>query len=816
MKNYALVRILDILYPLDREYEYIIPAVLRDEIKIGSLAIVPFGRSNMPKMAVVMGFSETSDRSVVKAIERLPDYPVYLDEEMLSLCEFIADRYFCSVGSALKMMIPPGLNMRAGERFYTVIDGDHVSNISAYAEEILGYIRANEGCSFGELSEHFENVGEQIAKLIKSGLISKEYELKEKINEKKMRFVELSISGDEAKEYLDGVKKAPSEKCVRVIELLSQYGSISESELLEYAGCTKSVVTTLEKHDIVKLYQKEIFRLPYDKKKKEININLSDEQKAAFERISELMATNEPHAVLLYGVTGSGKTNVIISAVKETIKVGKTAIVLVPEIGLASQAVELFMAHFGERAAVIHSALSVGERIDAYRMISEGKIDVVIGTRSAIFAPLENIGLIAIDEEQEHTYKSEMSPKYSAVEVAKFRAMKHGATLVLASATPSVETFYKANKGIYELITLSKRYGDAVLPEVRFADLREDDTVNPRRFIGEELKNEIAKNLENGEQTILFLNRRGYNFVVSCQKCGYVYYCPNCSVPLTVHVHGVRRGGALVCHYCGHSENMPKRCKECGSEFISSTGYGTQMLEEELSELFPEARKIRMDGDTTVAKGSHDEMYEKFRAGEADILYGTQMITKGLDFPNVTLVGIILADSFLFQNDFRAPERTFSMITQVIGRAGRSKKAGRAIVQTYAPNSEALRLAGTQDYVRFYEGDVAIRKAVLFPPFCDMALFVISGDDEKETELGAMAFFDELAKRHAVEVDKIPLKLFGPFNDTVYKLNGRYRKRIVAKFKNSQSSRRLFSELLKEFSKNKKVLISIDINPPII
>lgn len=816
MKNYALVRILDILYSLDREYEYLIPMHLRETIEIGSLAVVPFGRSNIPKMAVVVGFSETSERSVVKAIDRLPDYPIKLDEEMISLCEFIAERYFCSVGSALKMMIPPGLNMRAGERFYTVVDGDHVSNISAYAEEMLGFIRANEGCSFGELEEHFEDAGEHVAKLIKSGLVNRKYELKEKINEKKIRFISLNISSDEAQEYLDGTRKAPSEKCVRVIELLSQYGSVSESELLEYAGCTKSVVNTLEKHDIVEVFQKEVFRTPYEQKKREINVTLSEEQATAFERLKNLMATNEPHAALLYGVTGSGKTNVIISAVKETIKNGKKAIVLVPEIGLASQAVELFMAHFGERAAVIHSALSVGERIDAYRKIDDGEIDVVIGTRSAIFAPLKNIGFIAIDEEQEHTYKSEMSPKYSAVEVAKFRAMKNGATLVLASATPSVETYYKATKGIYELITLTKRYGNAVLPEVRFADLREDETVNPRRFIGEELKKEIEKNLKNGEQTILFLNRRGYNFVVNCQKCGYVYYCPNCSVPLTVHVHGVRRGGALVCHYCGHSEYMPKKCKECGSEFISSSGYGTQMLEEELGELFPEARTIRMDGDTTVAKGSHDEMYELFKSGGADILYGTQMITKGLDFPNVTLVGIILADSFLFQNDFRAPERTFSMITQVIGRAGRSEKSGRAIVQTYAPNSEALCLAGTQDYVRFYEGDVAIRKAVLFPPFCDIALFIISGDDEQETELSALAFYDLLAKRHITENEKLPLKLFGPFNDTLYKLGGRYRKRIIVKFKNSAAARQMFSSVLKEFSKNKKVLVSIDINPPII
>ncbi|MBQ6906339.1 MAG: primosomal protein N' [Clostridia bacterium] len=816
MKNYALVRILDILYPLDREYEYMIPLDLREPMKLGILVVVPFGRSNVPKMAVVTGFSETSERSVVKSVERIAEYPIELSEEMLSLCEFIAERYFCSVGSALKMMIPPGLNMRAGERFFTVIDGDRVSNVSAYAEEMLGYIRANEGCGFAELEEHFENAGEHIPKLIKAGLISRTYELKERVNEKKVRYVRLNIDPTEAQDYLDGVKKAPSEKSVRVIELLAQYGSVSESELLEYAGCTKGVIATLEKHELVEVFQKEVFRTPYEQKKKEMNVVLSDEQTEAFSRIKSLMDSNEPRAALLYGVTGSGKTNVIISAVKETISRAKKAIVLVPEIGLASQAVELFMSHFGERAAVIHSALSVGERIDAYKRISNGDIDVVIGTRSAIFAPLENIGFIAIDEEQEHTYKSEMSPKYSAIEVAKFRAMKNNATLVLASATPSVETYYKAKKGIYELITLTKRYGNAVLPEVRFADLREDETVNPRRFIGKELKKEIEKNLENGEQTILFLNRRGYNFVVSCQKCGHVYYCPNCSVPLTVHVHGVRRGGALVCHYCGHSEYMPKKCKECGSEYISSSGYGTQMLEEELSELFPEARKIRMDGDTTVAKGSHDEMYELFRSGGADILYGTQMITKGLDFPNVTLVGIILADSFLFQNDFRAPERTFSMITQVIGRAGRSEKSGRAIVQTYAPNSEALRLAGTQDYVLFYEGDVAIRKAVLFPPFCDIALFVISGDDEKETEVSALAFYDALAKRHISENEDLPMKMFGPFNDTLYKLNGRYRKRIIVKFKNSTRSRRMFASVLKEFSKNRRVLVSIDINPPII
>lgn len=803
------VRLLDTLPSVDREYSYRAPA----EAGAGMLVLVPFGRADRPVCGVVTGAATDESVLLLKHIIRILDYPIVLTQELLDLCAFLSDRCMCTYGSVMKAIIPPGFNVRADEKLFAVPIGEleAFAKLSEQCEALYAFILAHAGCRTSDLP--FDNAAKLLRPLLKNGFVRRTYEFKRRINERNERCVELMIPEEQAEMYLSGALKSPSAKALTVIELLLQNPSVTLDEITQFASCGKTVVDTLVKHNIARVYLRRTERTPPREYNKLPPPVLSDEQQKAFEQISELMDAGKPECALLYGVTGSGKTKVIIAAVQKALDCGKQAIVLVPEIGLASQAVELFMSHFGSRVTVIHSGLSAGERIDAYRRIAEGAADVVIGTRSAIFAPCDNIGLIAIDEEQEHTYLSEMTPKYSAVESAKFRSMKHNSLLLLASATPSVESFYRARKGIYKLIRLRERYGNALIPEVHFADLREDTSLTPDRMIGMQLRQEIAKNLENGEQTILFLNRRGYRSAVICRSCGQTVYCPNCSVPMALHLYRGRK--VLACHYCGASRPLDGKCPSCSSTALSYTGYGTQSLEEELTELFPEARKIRMDGDTTAAKGSHDEIYERFKSRQADILYGTQMITKGLDFPSVTLVGIILADASLYQTDFRACERTFSSLTQVIGRAGRADKAGRAIIQTYSPSHRTLVLAGQQDYDTFFSEDIMLRHAVLFPPFCDMALFIVSGEDENDVRDSSQSFAKRLVDMKQESCPEQAMILFGPFDDVLYRLDGKYRRRIVVKFKNSLPMRDVFRRAMQRKNKD-TTYISADINPSVI
>lgn len=806
------VRLIDVPHALDKDYTYFAP----ENILRGSLVEVPFGRTDRPYAAVVLGECETPENVTPKCISRVLDYPVRLTEELLGLCGFVAERCLCTFGSVLKTVIPPGFNIKADEYVDAVStdDLDAFKSISAQCEELYRFISAKGRCRVTQLP--FEDVNKLLRQLGEHGLISRSFELARRINEKNEKYVRLSISAENAEMYLTGELKPPSEKAGRVIELLLQNPVVGASELSDYAACGPSVLKTLEKHGVIEFYSRRAERTSYIAGTERLPMpTLSHEQQKAFDEVSALMDSKKPKAALLYGVTGSGKTKVVLAAVKKALDSGRQAIVLVPEIGLAAQTAGIFLSHFGDNVAVIHSALSVGERLDAYRRIAEGRANIVVGTRSAVFAPCSNIGVIAVDEEQEHTYRSEMSPRYNAIEVAKYRCATHDSLLMLCSATPSVESFHRAENGFYTLIRLSERYGNAVLPEVSFSDLREDDTLAPDRMIGADLKREIAANLERGEQTILFLNRRGYNSAVICHRCGHSIECPNCSVPLSLHVTAHAR--ILTCHYCGYTRPLDSTCPACSSAALGFVGYGTQRLEEELNELFPSAAKIRMDGDTTVVRGSHDEIYTRFKNREADILYGTQMITKGLDFPSVTLVGVILADASLYQSDFRACERTFSMLTQVIGRAGRAEKAGRAIIQTYSPSHRILELARRQDYDTFYREEILLRRAVLFPPFCDMGLIHISGQLEREVCEASGWIAERLLRLRETECPKEPMILFGPFNDPIYRLNGSFRKRLVIKFKSNTSTRRILANALEGFSsKYKKTYASADINPPMI
>ena len=584
--------------------------------------------------------------------------------------------------------------------------------------------------------------------------------------------------------------------------------------LFAATGTGNAQLKALKAAGAVEVRMESVYRNPYaDLKAEDGKKNvLSPHQTRAFDTLCALYASGEAKCALLYGVTGSGKTRVMKAMIDRVVESGRGVIVLVPEISLTPQTVGLFCSFYGERVAVLHSSLSAGERYDAYRRIAEGMVDMVIGTRSAVFAPLPNLGMIIIDEEQEHTYKSDMSPKYHARDVAAFRLGRCGGLLLLASATPSVESYFKAKSGIYSLVELTERYGNARLPEVYIDDLRKNALGGNLSPFGNLLSEKLSETLANGDQAILFLNRRGYNAFLTCRDCGEAVLCPHCSVSLTRHKHG--RADHLLCHYCGYRSEIPKVCPTCKSGHLAFMGYGTQKVEEEFAARY-DRMLMRMDADTTTQKSAYDRMLSDFRAHKADVLLGTQMVAKGHDFPDVTLVGVLNADSTLYMDDFRAGERTFSMLTQVIGRAGRAEKKGAAVIQTMNPNHEVIRLAAAQDYKSFYERDIRLREAFTFPPYCDIAVLSVTSHSETDCEKCALEIFEFLRKKTTDEYKNVPIISFGPFEATVYKVDERYRMRIVLKCRRSKRLLRLLGEVLEQFgtTKYKNVTCGVDINP---
>ena len=597
------------------------------------------------------------------------------------------------------------------------------------------------------------------------------------------------------------------------------YDAITEqfapvSELYELTGAGSLQLKSLKAAGAIETKLESVWRNPYsdiriDESKQNV---LSAHQQKAFDTLASLYDADGARCALLYGVTGSGKTRVMKAMIDKVASSGRGVIVLVPEISLTPQTVGLFCSFYGERVAVLHSSLSAGERYDAYRRIDAGEVDVVIGTRSAVFAPMKNLGMIIIDEEQEHTYKSDMSPKYHARDVAAFRIGRTKGLLLLASATPSVESYYKAKSGTYTLVELTERYGSARLPEVYIDDIRKNALSGNISPYGNLLTEKLSETLACGNQAILFLNRRGYNAFLSCRDCGEAVLCPHCSVSLTRHKHG--RYDTLLCHYCGYRSSIPDTCPSCKGSHLAFMGYGTQKVEEEFYEKFS-GSIMRMDADTTQKKSAYDDMLTKFRAHGADVLLGTQMVAKGHDFPDVTLVGVLNADSALYMDDFRAGEHTFSMLTQVIGRAGRAEKKGVAVIQTMNPRHEVIRLAAAQDYKSFYERDIKLRKAFTFPPFCDIAVISITSSSESDCSKCAVEMFEFLKKKMTSEYKDVPIVSFGPFEATVYKIDERYRMRIVLKCRRSKKFLALMKEVLCTFgtTEYKSITCGVDINP---
>ena len=714
----------------------------------GTIVKVPFGKANRLRLGVITRIKDSSQGANIKPVHSVVADRFSFTEDMLGLCLFLKEYTLCTFGEAAKAVLPPGA-----------------------------------------LSDHLNVKYNKICALIKTP--------------------------DEVREILTAKGRfgIRSDGQRRIIEYLSSVERASVDEMRDSLGVTLANISALEEKGILKIDVEEAFRNPYEEYAKHPDrspIMLTRHQMAAYETIESLYSDTDAKAALLYGVTGSGKTKVIMKAIDKVLDDGKTVIMMVPEIALTPQTLSIFCKRYGDRVTVIHSSLSQGERLDAWRKIKAGEVDLVIGTRSAVFAPLPNIGMIVIDEEHEHTYKSESDPKYHARDVAAYRCGKSKALMLLASATPSLESFYKAKTGKYTLVPMRERYGGVKLPDAVIVDMREELRLGNTSPISERLLNSLTEVNERDEQAILFLNRRGYNSHINCKNCGEVITCPRCSVSLTYHTGG---GGKLLCHLCGHTEAVPKVCPSCSSENISFLGYGTQKVEGELASFLPEMPVMRMDADTTSGKLAYDKMLDDFRKEKAKILLGTQMVAKGHDFPNVTLVGVVLADTSLYVSDFRASERTFSLLTQVIGRAGRAKDGGIAVIQTYSPKNEIIRLACLQDYDKFYEGEIAIRRELGYPPFCDMVSITVTALNERELFDGAKRLSDSMLTKLRTEYSGLPFTVFGPFEAQVYKLNEKYRMKMVVKCRLTAKTRGLFRELLSEFALDRKVTLAVDLNP---
>lgn len=605
-----------------------------------------------------------------------------------------------------------------------------------------------------------------------------------------------------------------TQKQQSVVNLLADVGAAEVNEICEFCSVGKSVLDNLVKYGICEYYKKEVFRNPYgnaDSLVDRKDIVLSAEQEKAFLTYSDMLK-NGGGTGLLYGVTGSGKTQVYLKLIDEAVDMGKDVIVMVPEISLTPQALSIFHKRYGKKVAVFHSGLSLGERNDEYKRADCGEAKIVIGTRSAVFAPLHNLGLIVIDEEQEHTYKSERTPKYNAADAANFRCKYNKALLLLTSATPSVESYSAAVNGKYKLCELNERYGKSTLPQVITVDMKAEIKGGNKTPVSNTLKNLLEKTLEKKKQAILLINRRGYNTFIACNDCGHVITCPNCSISLTYHSYN----NSLMCHYCGYSKPLDNVCTECGSKNIRYSGYGTQRIEDEIERLFPQARIIRMDADTTSAKFSHQRIFDAFSNGDYDILIGTQMVAKGLDFPNVELVGVVNADNSLYDENYTANERSFDLITQVVGRSGRRNASGKAVIQTINPNNEIIEFASRQDYKAFYDSEINLRKLLTYPPFCDIYSVSFTSEDENKSALCAKEFFDIFVELNKTEYKNEKFIVLGPSPAKISKISNNYRHRLAIKCKNSKSVRRMLNDILQKIAKMKEykeVTVGIDLNP---
>lgn len=805
-------------YAIDKPYTYLVPESFHDSVSAGLRVIVPFGRGNRRCEGVILEVREEIPEGKLKWISAILDRQPVVDPDGIRLAIWMRDRCFCTVYDAIKAMLPAGLYYDLQDCYQILpdLDAERVQSVlenSAPAERVYHTI-ANAGGRMQRraLCEAFgpTDPARGLKTLLDAGIISLETHAKRGVGDKSEEIAMLAVSSEEAIETVDkgrsGLRKA-------VIRLLAEVGSAAAKEIEYFTGAKKKTLRELEKLGLINLFQREVFRRPEldDVEPKEAPC-LNEEQQAAYDGLEALLLAGKASCALLYGVTGSGKTSVYINLIHRTLAEGKSAMVLVPEIGLTPQLLWQFAAQFGDQVAVLHSSLAAGERYDEWKRAGSGEARVIIGTRSAVFAPVKDLGLVILDEEQEASYKSENTPRYHARDVAKYRCSQNRALLVLGSATPSVESMYYAKSGKYHLFTLTQRYNRQEMPNVIISDTRKELRAGNDGAIGSVLRQELERNLERGEQSIFFLNRRGTSRMVICADCGEVPQCHRCSVKLTYH----KANGRLMCHYCGHTEPLPDACPNCGGP-LYFVGIGTQKVEEELRELFPEAGVMRMDADTISAAHTHSQLLKEFEEKKIPILIGTQMVAKGLDFERVTLVGVVDADLTLYVDDFRAGERTFSLITQVVGRAGRGSREGRAVIQTFTPKNEIITAAARQDYDSFYEGEIALRRLRRFPPFEDLFLITVSGPEEGAVLRCTMRLREGLLSWQSSPMMKDdPFTVLGPAPAPIVKVNGRYRYRMTVSGHNTAPMRAMVSQLLKaaaEDNRNRGLSVYADLNP---
>ena len=735
-------------FHFDKLYTYAVMPAQQDAVRLGSMVLVPFGRGSRARMGVVLACDAEPESSKLKYLFDVAPASACLTPELLKLVYFLKERTFCTYYEAVKAVIP------YGAQYKPAVAADGVTPVLQK-----------------QLTRHTEN----------SYQLAGELPAKPKPTAKQLAAVALLSGGPRTQGELEekGISRA-------VLDNL----------------CTKGVLACTRVNRSIDLYAS----IPFQNEP----IVLTEEQQAAYGALLPHLEDTAPHSALLYGVTGSGKTLVFLKLIERCLQLGRKALVLVPEISLTPQMILRLKSQFGRQVAVQHSALNHTERLLQWQMIQDGGADIVVGTRSAIFSPLENIGLVIIDEEQEHTYRSESAPRYSAHEVARQRAAENGALLLLASATPSTESYFAAQKGRTQLVRLTKRYGGNPLPSVQIVDMRAELASGNPREISLALEDAIRRNLEAHKQTILLLNRRGYQTVAQCEDCREVLKCSKCSVPMVYH----KASHKLLCHYCGSQmDPPPKNCPACGGK-LQYRGFGTQKAEEELAKLFPEARILRMDQDSTAAKDAHEKLLARFADHEYDIMVGTQMVAKGLDFEDVTLVGVLGIDSLLFAQGFRAYETVFSLITQVVGRSGRAKDPGFAIIQTTDPDNPVLNLAAAQDYDAFFEQEIAYRRLGLYPPFCGLCVIGFAGGKEIEVARAAARFSALLGQQAARQPD-LPLRVLGPTPGNIEKINDTYRYKLTIKCRNDRRFRDLVRETLGLYEQEKlpsKASVVVDLH----
>lgn len=721
-------------YWIDKPYEYAVPDDLLGRVQPGIRVAVPFSAGNRRSEGIVLALSDKAEYEKLKDISEVLDTEPVLTQQQIQLALFMRERFFCTVYDAVRAILPAGL--------------------------------------------WFDRDGRR------------------RVSDKTVETIRLTVPAREALDTAEAMQKnAPAQ--ARILRELAPYGEMPLRELLLFTGCARTTVKKLISTGLAESIKREVFRIPEfsagDRLKMPV---LNDEQQSAFEGLDMLASSGKAAVSLLEGVTGSGKTSVYIRLIDAVLKRGKSAILLVPEIALTPQMLYTFSSYFGDDIAVLHSSLSPGERYDEWKRLKTGRAHVAIGTRSAVFAPVDNLGILIIDEEQEDTYRSENNPRYDARDVAKYRCFKNSCLLVLGSATPDLVTRYCAESGRYSRFVLRRRYNEMKLPEVKIIDLKNELRRGNEGSISVPLRTELLENLERGEQSILFLNRRGAHKLVTCGECGFVYKCPHCSVSLTYHSVNRR----LICHYCGYTRRVDEACPDCGG-ILKYIGAGTQLVEEELHSLFPGTEILRMDADVLSGSMTHEQVFERFRAENIPIMIGTQMVTKGLNFENVTLVGVLSADQSLYSGDFRAAERTFSLITQVIGRSGRGQKAGRAVIQTFTPSSEVIRQAARQDYDAFYQSEIILRKLQDSPPFSDLLSVTASGAEERAV-VDACRFVKNRLCFLLGQKEKT--EFLGPTPLTVVRVNNRFRYRIIIKCRSDSAIRNAVSGVITECSTDKR------------